>query len=95
MSRGQKLAHFQEKYIPFYWTYDMKILIMGGAEGDISVCKGEGYNILKKRIIIGPYFLGRFAINQMMKCYWQGKLLINLFKMNTFYARKFWWFFAL
>ena len=40
MSRGQKWAHFEKKYLPYDWTYDTKIWIIGETGGDLSVRKG-------------------------------------------------------
>ena len=86
MSRSQKWARFDKEYIPYDWIYDTKIWMTGGVGGNLLVRKGIlkninfwlSCNILKKNLIIGPYFLGCTTINRMMTFDQQGGITYKL-----------------
>ena len=45
MSSGQKWARFDKEYIPYDWTSETKIWLIGGSRGDLLVRKGILKNI--------------------------------------------------
>ena len=98
MSRGQKWARFEKKYLSSDWTSDIKIWIAGEAGGIIFVQKGISnksnvwlsYKMVKKKLlIVVPYFLCLTVVNWMTKSDHQGGITYNLFKMNIFLLENF------